>query len=95
MAPSRDAAPKLGELAVRGDLDCQTGPTEDSSRVVMNPGVDRLHIDQAQAEAIQKSLQIGRGEPAVVRAVVSIGRDGTARLKGLIVGDKRVELGWY
>ena len=61
----------------------------------MNPGVDRLHIDQAQAEAIQKSLQIGRGEPAVVRAVVSIGRDGKARLKGLIVGDKRFELGWY
>jgi len=27
--------------------------------------------------------------------VVSIGRDGKARLKGLIVGDKRFELGWY
>ena len=66
-----------------------------SSRVVMNLGVHRLHIDQAQAEAIQKTLQIGRGEPAVARAVVSIGRDGKARLRGLIVGGKRFELDWF
>ena len=95
VAPSRDVALKLGELAVRGDLDCQTGPTDGSSRVVMNLGVHRLHIDQAQAEAIQKTLQIGRGEPAVARAVVSIGRDGKARLRGLIVGGKRFELDWF
>ena len=95
VAPGRDAALKLSELAVRGDVDCQTGPTEDSSRVIMNLGVDRLHIDQAQAEAIQKTLQIGRGDPAAARAVVSIGRDGKARLKGLIVDGKRFELDWY
>ncbi len=95
VAPNRDAALKLGELAVRGDVDCQTGPTEDSSRVIMNIGVDRLHIDQAQAEAIQKTLQIGRGDAATARAIVSVGRDGKARLKGLIVGGKRFELDWY
>lgn len=95
VAPSRDAALKLGEMAVRGDVDCQTGPTEDSSRVVMNLGVDRLHIDQRQAEAVQKTLQIGRGDPATARAIVSVGRDGKARLKGLMVGGKRFDLDWF
>ncbi len=95
VTPSRDAALKLGEMAVRGDVDCQAAPTPDASRVIMNLGVDRLHIDQRQAEAIQRTLQIGRGEPPAARAVVSIGRDGKARLKGLIVGDKRFELDWF
>ncbi len=91
----RDAALKVGEMAVRGDVDCQTAPTPDASRVIMNLGVCRLHIDQRQAEAIQKTLQIGRDEPAVAQAVVSVGSDGRARLKGLIVGANRFDLNWY
>ena len=93
--PSRDAALTLGELAVRGSVDCLGGPTETSRRVVMNLGVDRLHIDQAQAEAIQKSLQIRHEETPTARAVISVGRDGKARLKGLIIGGERFELDWF
>jgi len=95
VARSRDAALQLGEIAVRGDVDCQAAPTPDASRVIMNLGVDRLHIDQRQAEAIQKTLQVGRGDTATARAAVSVGKDGKARLKGLIVGGKRFELDWY
>ncbi|MBL8554107.1 MAG: GDYXXLXY domain-containing protein [Phenylobacterium sp.] len=59
-------------------------------------GVDRIHLDQKGAEAVQGDLQRaagGGGPPGY--AVLSIGPDGKARVKGLIVGKRRVDLDWW
>lgn len=95
VAGSRTAALTLGETVVRGDLDCQAGPTTEASWVQMNLGLDRLHVDQTQAEAIQRVLQTGREQPGLAKAVVSVGSDGKARLKGLIVSGRRLDLTWF
>ncbi len=94
-ALSREAALKLGELAVRGDIDCLERPAPETTWVVLKLGVDRLHADQAQAEAIQKVLQANRDGPASGYAVVSVGADGRARLKGVAAGGRRVDLDWF
>lgn len=94
-ALSRAGALKLGEVAVRGDIDCLQRSAPETTWVVLNLGVDRLHTDQAQAEAIQKLLRATRDGPATDYAVVSVGADGKARLKGLIVGGERTDLDWF
>lgn len=94
-ALSREAALKLGEVAVRGDIDCLKRPAPETTWVVLNLGVDRLHADQTQAEAIQKVLLVNRDRPANGYAVVSVGADGKARLKGVTAGGLRVDLDWF
>lgn len=94
-ALSREAAQKLGDVAVRGDIDCLARPAPETTWVTLNLGPDRLHTDQAQAEAIQKQLTAMRDRPATAYAVVSVGADGKARLKGLIVGGRRIDLDWF
>jgi len=64
--------------------------------ISLDLGVDRIHLDQAGAEALEAELRRVRpgGEPPGY-AVLSIGRDGRARVKGLIVGKRRVDLDWF
>ena len=102
-APGRAAALRLGEVAVRGRGTCYgVRPPARDGREVDGPisasvdiGVDRIHLEQDEAEALEKILQ-GRDGPAPPSwAVVSVGRDGEARLKGIIVGDRRVDLDWF
>lgn len=97
-AASREAALKLGPVAVRGSAYCigGEGPGGDGQprRVTLDIGVDRLHADQAEAEALEAALRAGPDRPEAV-AVVSVGRDGRARLKGVIVGDRRTDLDWF
>lgn len=100
-ATSRAAALRRGEVAVRGEAECygvvwSPGP----GREVMSPtfvsldiGVDRIHLDQQEAQTLEKALR--SGEVPASWAVVSVGRDGRARLKGLIVGDRRADLTWF
>ena len=105
---TRAEAQRLGETVARGTLTClgtrttrevPGQPPETSPEVVsvmLNLGVDRIHLDQSQAEAIEAELRRmppGGGAPGY--AVLSIGRDGRARVKGLIVGRKRVDLDWF
>lgn len=102
-ATTRAAALKLGDIAVRGEANCYgmswTRPDGQQATspvsVSLDIGVDRIHLDQAEAEALQKALQDQAGEPPASWAVVSVGRDGKARLKGLIVGDRRADLDWF
>jgi len=94
-ALSREAALKLGEVAVRGDIDCLARGAPETTWVILNLGVDRLHADQAQAEAIQKVMLATRDGPATGSAVVSVGADGKARLKGVTAGGRRVDLTWF
>lgn len=94
-ATSRGNAQAPGDLVVRGDAVCVAEPGLTSGWITLNLGVDRLHIDQAQAEAIQKHFQARRNAPSEAYAVISVGRDGKARLKGLRVGGQRFDLDWW
>jgi hypothetical protein len=102
-APTRAEALRQGQIAVRGEAECYgvswiaPGGRETVSPtfVSLGIGVDRLHIDQAEAEALAKALRGREGEIPASWAVVSVGRDGKARLKGLIVCDRRVDLDWF
>ena len=58
-------------------------------------GADRIHLEPDEAEALEKVLQGRDGPPSPSWAVVSVGPDGKARLMGLIVGDRRVDLDWF
>jgi len=106
-ASSRETALKLGEVAVRGSFVCfaaspgwrrpgQAADSPEASALTVDLGVNRLHVDQARAEAMQLDLRgVIDAEPRTDYAIISIGRDGKARLKGLIVAGKRTDLSWY
>ncbi len=100
---SRPEALKHGPIAVIGRLTCLSespvidpkhSSNPEASTIQIDVGVDRLHVDQAQAEAIQKALQT-RTVPPEAYVILSIGRDGKARLKGLVAGGKRTDLTWF
>jgi uncharacterized membrane-anchored protein len=99
-ATERAAAAQLGPLVARGEFDCfqpTAPPGEDvvQGSITLRLGLERFHIHQAEAERIDRILREQvPGEAARIYAIVSIGRDGTARLKGLLVDDERVELSW-
>lgn len=113
---TRDEALQLGEIAVRGRINCFSDSVTTVSRILrpgetppaaeepapppltvgLDLGVDRIHLDQAQAEAMEAELRGARpdgGPPGY--AVLSVGRDGKARVKGVIVGKRRVDLDWF
>lgn len=97
----RESAAQLGPIVVRGDFDCfvpapDTAPeTATEGWTSLNLGIDRFHINQTDAERIEHVLRdqaISEATPAY--AIVSVGRDGRARLKGLVVDGERIELNW-
>ncbi len=67
-------------------------------------GIERFYATQEDAERIEKALRgINPGAPTEmqppeeqirVRAVLSIGKDGQARLKALLLGNERIDLSW-
>jgi hypothetical protein len=86
------------EVAVRGGVYCSRMAfgNGDADVVTLDIGVDRFHADQDEAQAIDKALAQRRpGEAPSAFAVVSVGQDGRARLKGVIVGGKRTDLTWW
>lgn len=94
-APTRAEAEAIASLVVRGRAQCSPGDPA-GALVSLDLGVDRLHAAQAEAEAIERALRPGAdGLAPPAFAVVSIGRDGRARLKGVIVDGRRVSLDWF
>jgi hypothetical protein len=99
-ATSRDNAQLLG-LPVKGSFTCSP-PTPESADAAAMPGwvtldlgVDRFHVNQADAERIERILRARNvDETTPAYAIVSIGRDGRARLKGLMLDGERLELSW-
>lgn len=104
-AASRAVARQLGDVVVRGILTCQDGlapqlpgvgdrPAEVKS-LLLDVGIDRIHLDQAEAEGLERQLRrFGPDAPVEADAIVSVGRDGKARLKGVVVGGRRTDLDW-
>lgn len=93
------------EIAVRGAMICFENFLDGSDTpglVVQTAlrGVERFHIDQSNALRIERLLtQQGEADcltsfDGCVFAIVSIGGDGRARLRGLSVDGERLMLDW-
>lgn len=100
-AETREAALALGPLAARGSAFCTPAraPTEGdggfAGALSADLGVSRFHIEQRQAEWIERLMRDAAiNQEGRVSAILAIGRDGRARLKGLLVDGQRYELTW-
>lgn len=100
-ATSRDQAELLGPLALRGTFSCAepSAALEDAPAqpgwIRLHVGADRFHTDQAAALRIEAILR-EQAPNAETRAfaLMSVGRDGRARLVGLEIHGERIELRW-
>ncbi len=99
MTATREEARTHGALVTRGMLWCnEAAPAEGDAparpaQLNTDVGVDRFHIAQREAERIE-ALMRDAGAPGAVAAILSLGADGRARLKGLMVEGERLELTW-
>jgi hypothetical protein len=100
-ATSRERAQLVGPLPVKATFTCQE-PIEEAPGIEPFPGsirldlnIDRFHINQADALRIEGILRDQTFDnPTRAYAIVSVGRDGRARLKGVQIDGERLELSW-
>ncbi len=91
-AADRATAARLGVLPVKGSAYCT--PLGDR-QIHLDIGVSRFHASQAQSERIARDIaRLNPGGQAPAYALVSIGKDGRARLIGLLIAGHRIELDW-
>lgn len=92
-----------GPVVARGTARCESmfRPTPEASEggesaqtVILTLSIDRFHADQDEAEALERILRDGATGDRVA-AIVSVGKDGAVRTKGLVVDGERVELTWF
>lgn len=106
-AETREGAAALGPIVARGAAHCfvptggapeegQPEPAPQRANAFADLGVDRFYIDQANAERIERIMRDRtNAEEAEVFAILSIGGDGRARMKGLLVEGERLELNLF
>lgn len=99
-AASREETQLLG-LPVKGTFTCSppTPATPESEAfpgwIRLHLGIERFHVNQADALRIERVLREQNVDEATrAFAIVSVGRDGRARLKGLTIDGERLELSW-
>lgn len=100
-ASSREEAQRLGPLPVKGGFSCSP-PTPPADGIeglpgflMLDLGPERFHINQADAlriEAVLREQTIGEDTRAF--AILSVGRDGRARLRALLIDGERFDLSW-
>jgi hypothetical protein len=100
-ALSREQAERVGPLPVKGTFTCspptpaQPGVEPMPGWLTLDLGVDRFHINQADATRIESVLREQRaGEETRAFAILSVGRDGRARLRALRIDGERFDLSW-
>ncbi|HYD71637.1 MAG TPA: GDYXXLXY domain-containing protein [Candidatus Binatia bacterium] len=100
-APSREGATQIAPVPVKGTFTCSEptitvdGSPGTPGSVELDLGINRFHINQSDALRIERVLREQRpGEETRAFAIVSLARDGQARLKGLVVDGERLELNW-
>ncbi|HPA38937.1 MAG TPA: GDYXXLXY domain-containing protein [Phenylobacterium sp.] len=93
-AADRASAARLGPIVAKGKASCwrDTSDLKGPGRVALDLGVRRFHADQKRAEAVEAALR-GR-EPGAAIGVLSVGKDGKPRLKGVIIAGQRMDLDW-
>lgn len=96
---TRAEAAQLGPVVVKGNAWCRGLPEvngQEQAAVSLEIGVDRFHAAQADAERMERDLRARvAGQPAQAFAIVSVGKDGRARLKAVIIEGKRMDLAWW
>lgn len=96
VATTRDAALKLAPLVAQGDVYCVPSVPDTPGSVATDLGVSRVSLSQAEAQRVSNlAARPAASGGGVVLALMSIGTDGTARMKGLIVNGQRMEIRWY
>jgi hypothetical protein len=96
VADTQAAASRYAPLTAHGDAYCvPNAPPDATGYVATALGVDRFYLSQAEAERIAAGMSPSSEHPVPTSAIVSIGRDGRARMKGLVVGAQRIAPGWY
>jgi hypothetical protein len=100
-ANSRDEAERLGPLPVKGTFTCMAPApatldiAETPGWLTLDLGVDRFHINQTDALRIEQVLRAPTtDEDTRAFAILSVGRDGRARLKALLIDGERFDLNW-
>lgn len=98
---SRAQAELIGPLPVKGTFFCsaptpqELGVEPAPGWVTLDVGVDRFYINQSDAMRIERVLREQQPDEEVrAFAVLSVGRDGRARLRALIIDGERFELSW-
>ena len=95
VAETQAAAARFSPLTVRGDAYCVPNAPPDATGVVAAwLGVDRFYLSQAEAQRIANAMSPTSEAPIPVAAIISVGRDGRARMKGLQVGAQRIAPAW-
>ncbi|MBS0386817.1 MAG: GDYXXLXY domain-containing protein [Proteobacteria bacterium] len=101
-ASSSAGVEQVGPVTVRASYSCSPPSPADANRppgesgvLHLDLGIDRFYVSQAEAQRIERALAEQRSDSKRrVLAIVSIGRDGIARLKGLVIDGRRMELNW-
>jgi uncharacterized membrane-anchored protein len=100
-ALSREQAERIAPLAVKGTFFCSPPtPASDglegmSGALTLDLGVDRFHINQADATRIEEVLREQRiDQETRAFAILSVGHDGRARLRALLIDGERFDLSW-
>ncbi|MDX2275912.1 MAG: GDYXXLXY domain-containing protein [Hyphomonadaceae bacterium] len=89
-----------GALLVRGGIDCldnydaNGAPTNEPVVVGLDLGINAFYIAQDEALRIERILFEQNVGETRAYAIISVGRDHRARLKGLLVDGERLELNW-
>jgi len=96
VASSRVAALRLAPLAAQGDAYCLISTPDQPGAVSTALGVTRVSLSQAEAQRVSDLVaRPAAGGAGAVLALMSIGSDGKARMKGLVVNGQRMEIRWY
>jgi uncharacterized membrane-anchored protein len=100
-AQSRDQAQRVGSLPVKGTFTCwppapaEPGLEAQPGSLTLDLGVDRFHINQTDALRIEQVLREQNPDQATrAFAILSVGRDGRARLRALLIDGERFDLSW-
>lgn len=95
VADSRGAAQRFSPLTARGDAYCVAAVPDSPGFVETWLGVERFHLDQAEAERVAAAMSPTSEHPIPVAAILSVAGDGQTRVKGLTVGARRIVPVWY
>jgi GDYXXLXY protein len=95
VADTEAAARRFAPLVAPGDAYCVATVPDTTGFVATWLGVDHFYLDQAEAQRVAGAMSPTSDQPAPVSAIISIGADNRARMKGVMVGAQRIAPGWY
>lgn len=91
---TREAAKAFAPVVVQGSASCVFDTPDGPKDLGADIGIERFHASQKDAEALQLALRDSTDDTPHL-AIVSIGKDGRARLKGLKINGMSYDLAWW